>query len=453
MEVEVISRECIKPSSPTIHHHLKPHKLSLLDQFAPSYYFPVLLFYSGSQKYSDLLTSGRSLNLKQSLSETLNLFYPFAGKIKDHVSVEFNDNGVYYVVARMNCSLNECLNNPDHRNSLQKFLPSEAAPFSVPIPGSHVFLVQETSFSCGGIAIGVSVWHGFCDGIGLTSFLKAWSAKAIKSSESETIIPDFSASSIFLPNDTNPTEANVVSLRSRFQRIGIVQTRRFVFDARCLTRLKDKATSTEVKNPTRVEAVCALLSKCVMAAVNRNSRTCKPTFISNAINIRRRALPPLPNLSIGNFVWDTTILSTAMEADISRFILEMREAIAEINEDFVRKLQGDGGLAQIYRLIREMSEDFDSVESVEGVEHVSITSWCNFGLYDIDFGFGKPIWLPVLTSNGMKREFFNLIILMDSKEEKGIEAWVTLDEPEMVALEQDSELLAYASIDPPLMLH
>ena len=45
MEVEIISSESIKPSSPTP-KHLKTHKLSLLDQFIPSIYIPMVLFYT-----------------------------------------------------------------------------------------------------------------------------------------------------------------------------------------------------------------------------------------------------------------------------------------------------------------------------------------------------------------------------------------------------------------------
>jgi hypothetical protein len=84
MEVEIISKECIKPSSPTP-PSLKTYKLSLLDQVVPSAYIPMIFFYPMNKSISHSvvdIVSQRSHLLKQSLSNTLTRFYPFAGKIK-----------------------------------------------------------------------------------------------------------------------------------------------------------------------------------------------------------------------------------------------------------------------------------------------------------------------------------------------------------------------------------
>jgi shikimate O-hydroxycinnamoyltransferase len=73
MEVKMISKECIKPSSPTP-PNLKTHRLSLLDQFGSSGYIPVIFFYPMNQSTSNAavdIVSQRSHSLKQSLSETL----------------------------------------------------------------------------------------------------------------------------------------------------------------------------------------------------------------------------------------------------------------------------------------------------------------------------------------------------------------------------------------------
>ncbi|KAF9588560.1 hypothetical protein IFM89_013412 [Coptis chinensis] len=48
--VEVISKETIKPSSPTL-FHLRTFKLSLIDQYAFPVYVPLVLFYSAKGKY------------------------------------------------------------------------------------------------------------------------------------------------------------------------------------------------------------------------------------------------------------------------------------------------------------------------------------------------------------------------------------------------------------------
>ncbi|KAL2505726.1 HXXXD-type acyl-transferase family protein [Abeliophyllum distichum] len=63
------------------------------------------------------------------------------------------------------------------------------------------------------------------------------------------------------------------------------------------------------------------------------------------------------------------------------------------------------------------------------------TNWSKFGFYDNDFGFGKPIWTSV-TNILIK----NLIIMLNTKKNDGIEAWVHLHEKDMPCFEQDEEI-------------
>lgn len=102
IEVETLAREIIKPSSPTP-HHLRNLKLSLLDQIIPVEQTAVILFYRGNDDTHH--HSHISQQLKQSLSEILKIYYPFAGIIKDHTLIECKDNGVEYVEAQTNCLL------------------------------------------------------------------------------------------------------------------------------------------------------------------------------------------------------------------------------------------------------------------------------------------------------------------------------------------------------------
>ena len=76
MNVEIISKEIIKPSSPTP-HHLRKFKLSFLDQLPPLFHFPIIWFYD-NKKFVDVEPFERSRLLKESLAETLTHFYPLA---------------------------------------------------------------------------------------------------------------------------------------------------------------------------------------------------------------------------------------------------------------------------------------------------------------------------------------------------------------------------------------
>ncbi|PWA86742.1 Chloramphenicol acetyltransferase-like domain-containing protein [Artemisia annua] len=87
------------------------------------------------------------------------------------------------------------------------------------------------------------------------------------------------------------------------------------------------------------------------------------------------------------------------------------------------------------------------IGSVGPIDNYSFTSWCNMGFYDIDFVWGKPSWITGLVGDGAP-VFMNLVTLMDTKSDGGIEAWVNLDQGDMENLQGSQELLAYASVDP-----
>ncbi|KAK4854349.1 hypothetical protein QYF36_022638 [Acer negundo] len=88
----------------------------------------MVLFYSKNDFMTNRLdhqTHKRLAMLKKSLSHTLTRFYPLAGKIKDDLSIECNEEGAYYVETGVNCCLDEFLNQPDIVLLVHKFLPCE----------------------------------------------------------------------------------------------------------------------------------------------------------------------------------------------------------------------------------------------------------------------------------------------------------------------------------------
>ncbi|KAK7845432.1 vinorine synthase [Quercus suber] len=90
VEIEVISKEIIRPSSPTL-THLCHYQLSFIDQKQNPKDNSCIFFYSKSD--GDVIA--KSNKLKQSLSKLLTSYYPLAGRIKDNISVDCNDEGAY----------------------------------------------------------------------------------------------------------------------------------------------------------------------------------------------------------------------------------------------------------------------------------------------------------------------------------------------------------------------
>ena len=170
MGIDIISRDIIRPSSLPI-HHLKPFNLSLLDQFTPTAHVLLILFYSKSPQTSS------TDHLKNSLSKTLNSFYPFSRRMKDNLFIDYYDEGIPYNEARFHCCLSDFLQHPK-MESLSHFLP--CCPYSKePKPMEVAQLaVQVNIFDCGGIGIGLCASHKITDGSTLSAFLSTWAAIA-----------------------------------------------------------------------------------------------------------------------------------------------------------------------------------------------------------------------------------------------------------------------------------
>ncbi|WRX31496.1 hypothetical protein QQP08_023983 [Theobroma cacao] len=447
MEVEVVSEEFIKPASPTP-HHLRTHRISFLDQFIPLIYVPMVFFYMNQETsipLTDIIAfnSKRSQLLKQSLSETLTLFYPFAGRIKDCLSIDCNDEGAYYVEARVDWSLNEFLRHPDS-SFIPELLPAEAS-WTATSAGGYVAMIQVTNFACGGIVIGTFLSHMIADGPAATTFLRCWAAVTRKSGE-EAAYPNFDASFVFPQSEAYPKEATILALFTPFLKTGICWSRRIVFDASAIASLKAKTASSSVPDPTRVEAVSALLCKCLMATFKAKSDFQKPTVINHAVNLRRRAVPPVPKNSMGNFLCMATALVMGEETELDDLVCHLRKEIRKADGDFVKSLQGEGGLLKFCEHIEEMMGKA-SYGAAGETDFIGFTSWCNFGLYEIDFGWGKPAWVTCTASNKSETVFSNTVVFMDTRFGDGIEAWVFLDEQDMAKLEQNEELLAFGSLE------
>ena len=80
MKPEIISRETIKPFSPTPHSQ-RWYKLSVFDQMSYGMYIPIILFYTSNGDDNPVGFSHRLSGLKKSLSETLTRYYPLAERL------------------------------------------------------------------------------------------------------------------------------------------------------------------------------------------------------------------------------------------------------------------------------------------------------------------------------------------------------------------------------------
>ncbi|XP_065847927.1 stemmadenine O-acetyltransferase-like [Euphorbia lathyris] len=445
MEVEIISKQTLKPSSSSTNSHPKIFKNSLLDQLIPSRYASLVLFYPNIKfQNPDVFT--RLNLLKTSLSETLACLYPLAGKIRDDLSIDCNDEGACFVETRVNCSLDEFLTEPDLL-SLKKFLPCEIISDESVI-GTFVTNVQVNVFKCDGIAVGICLSHRIMDGDGLRMFLKMWSGNSTNKSSSE--MSNFAvsgAATLFPADDLLWLRDSSNAMWGSFLKKGNFVTKRFVFYASAIANLKDKAIESGIiSRPTRVEVVSAILWKSMAAASAELNGFRRASLLNHLVNLRRRMEPSLVENTLGNFLWIASAKQDeAAEPEFGDLAGKIREAIARIDNEFVEKMKGKEGKCVMLKSLEEGGE----IGGENGVDYFVFSSWCNFGYYDVgDFGWGEPVWVSGVGGvGGANSMFFNVIMLVDTKCGGGVEAWVTLDEQEMAILERDDDIIRFASLD------
>ncbi|KAI3522215.1 hypothetical protein L1887_11699 [Cichorium endivia] len=165
----IISRETIKPSSPTP-SSLHTYNLSSFDQLIDQKYVSVILFYQNNVN-SNLSANDKVQEIKKSLSQSLTRYYPFAGRLCSPTTtyVDCNDEGVVFVEAQNDRELETFQHITEQDTNLEQLLPDG-------LDGTNIVGVQLNHFACGGMGVAVSMSHIIGDGCTLGSFVNYWAS-------------------------------------------------------------------------------------------------------------------------------------------------------------------------------------------------------------------------------------------------------------------------------------
>ncbi|XP_076924926.1 limonoid 7-O-acetyltransferse-like [Bidens hawaiensis] len=400
-------------------------------------YIPLAFFIPNTNKDSvaDVMNK-RSKHLKETLSEILTRFYPFAGKVKDNLQIECNDQGIYYTEARVNQTLQDFLRHPDDEK-VRGLLPETPNTANSSI-GNYIIRIQVNIFNCGGIGLLTSTSHKIIDGHTNLMLMKAWAVAARGSPE--TISPSFVGAEIF-PN--NPCLE--YSLPSKILATKMLSTKRFVFDSNALALLKAQpvASASSARPPSRMEATTSIIWKAAAQAATkvRQFGPQSPHVLLSMVDLRKRASPPLPEESIGNLVIAAgTICFPSCQLDLPTLMGQQRESIAKVNDVHIESMKGEKGHETFNEILRASNQLMNV--TAEG-DCLVATSLLNTGAYELDFGWGKPIWVYFMNHGIVRR-----VALNETLKGSGVEAIVTLSPDEMEIFECNPELLSYATVDP-----
>ncbi|KAL5837743.1 hypothetical protein ACOSQ3_014912 [Xanthoceras sorbifolium] len=406
MDVEVISREIIKPTSTSLPDH---YKFSYTDQLSPSSYLPLIYYYTSSLDHK-LSKNEISNRLKTSLSQVLNHYYPLVGIVQKNF-IDCKNGGVLVLEARVvNSRLSEILQNPNPEKFVTKFLPDDV--------NNLVLAIQVNYFDCGGIAIGVRMSHKVADGSSIITFIKNWAKTA--RGNIENVCPKIVGTTLFPTKDGVDGKSDLPPEKN-------ITLKRFVFTHSKLSALKEKyvVTSGSAESsrtyPSRYKILSSFIMRRFMASTEIKKEPQRRYMLCSPVNIRKIIDPPLADDSFGNIVGGAiSIVSSDNDIKVEEgnydhgLVKMLTRAISKVNKDSMKKVQ-DGKLD-------------------------SLLVYCRFPIYEADFGWGRPAWV---SSGDVACK--NSTIFMDTKNGNGIEAWVYLTEEDMAKFESDKELLTYAS--------
>ncbi|KAK3200736.1 hypothetical protein Dsin_024151 [Dipteronia sinensis] len=423
IDVEVISREIIKPSTTLPQDH---YKFSHIDKMNPGWHIPLIYFYSVVDQ--KLISKNEISNhLKTSLSQVLSNYYPLVGNVKENF-IDCKNGGVLVLDAQVNCLLSEFLQNPNPDKFVNKFLPEDVNDF--------VLAIQLNFFNCGGIAIGVCVSHKVADASSMITFIKNWAVTA-HGGNVDNVRPKFVGTTLFPTKDGDDWS-------SRFSPEKNITLKRFVFTNSNISALKEKYVVTSKAEssrtyPSRYKTLSSFLWSRYAASTEIKKGPKRSCLLISPINLRKMTDPPLSDDSFGNGA-GVAISIVSSNDDIEDegynygLVSKLTVAISKLNKDFVKKLQN--GKPDLPVVWEGMDENTFKGELV----YFTCSSFCRFPIYEADFGWGRPVWCAAGAVPCR-----NCTILIDTKNEDGIEAWVHLTEEDMAKFETDKELLTYGS--------
>ncbi|KAK7287263.1 hypothetical protein RIF29_00447 [Crotalaria pallida] len=378
--------------------------------------------------------------LKTSLSLTLQHFLPLAGNfVWPHDSetpiVKYttlgDDEGVSLVIAESDADFNHILNNSSspHDDAIESrsFVPHLESSHSF----AHVISLQVTLFQKSGFCIGISTHHAFLDGKSAITFTKAWASMCSSSLESSSpsLDPEFEpffdrnvikdptglnlyftnnwseVAKLFPPEDDDNNNNNATrslkilpfkprvedSIRATFEltRTNLENLKKRVLSKWDTVVIDDEVVFEELLKPQFLSSfvvACAYVSVSIAKAIHGIDKKKEKFAFSFTVDFRARLKPPIPANYFGNCV-----LGESVDTHPTDYIKE--DGFVIVAKKFHNKLKKlDNEVVE--DVVKNVVTKFTALAS-EGVEIIGIVGSNRFGMYGIDFGWGKPVKVDI----------------------------------------------------------
>ncbi|THG21259.1 spermidine hydroxycinnamoyl transferase-like [Camellia sinensis] len=392
----------IRPAEPTPRSGIC---ISDCDQDKPITHAPLIYFYGSLPclSFASIIET-----LKISLSKALVSFYPLAGRLYwttgngGRVALNCNSMGARLYEAESDAKI-EDFGDFCPTPKLRSLVPS--MDYSDPLHQLPLLLVQLTKFNCGGVSLGLATSHIMIDGTSFSHFMSTWAK--IARGEPLDVLPFLDRTLLLARDPPIPPQFNherfnpppLLIGRSDNQEERSKETTVAMFhlsktQVEKLKRMANVGRATNVQSYSRYEAVAGHLWRCTCKArEHENNQITKLYF---AVNFHNRMLPPLPQGYFGNAYLRIAASSQSgelMTRPLGHASSKIREAMEMVTDDYVRsaidlvKVQRDLTRFRTYHTVGSTQGHF------YGNPNIEITSWIGLPLKNVDFGWGKEIYM------------------------------------------------------------
>ncbi|XP_039134094.1 phenolic glucoside malonyltransferase 1-like [Dioscorea cayenensis subsp. rotundata] len=406
------------PSSPPLHpiktlenSTVSPPKGSVPDTSIPLNSFDILwLTYGAVQRLfffklpsfsTSHFISHHLPTFKSSLSLTLQHFFPLCGHVRpsssspDHYEIHYTDgDSVSLILSESTGDFQELSGHqPKDFKKLHPLIPSLTK------ESTSLMALQLTGFpNHGGLCLGVSIKHVVSDGTGFINFVKSWAATNLAG------VPKFTPPLLHRNIISDSEKLYSVNLEA----IRLMEAKLKVFSANvdspddelvCATFSLNKEDIKKIKDSIMSKygsgfaapfhcstfvVACAYMWTCLIRSRKWPSeRTAHFVF---AVDARPRVTPAIPPSYFGNYLgccFTEVKVGDVMDGD---GVHVAAEAIGKAIDELMK-----------HGVLREAEEWPRKLMALSSERPLSIAGSPKLGVYEIDFGWGKPVKVEVTT--------------------------------------------------------
>ncbi|KAF8098632.1 hypothetical protein N665_0261s0002 [Sinapis alba] len=355
---------------------------------SPTLTFKQVFFYRLTELTREHFHSFILPKLKLSLSLVLRNYLPLSGRItwdpqesKPSIVVSEND-AVSVTIAETHADFSLLSGYGQRPASVVHTLIPE---LPVSDDSATVLSIQITLFQGNGFSIGVAAHHGVSDGKTLAMFIKSWAHLCkLGNNIPANLTPSFDRSSLVNVNDVTELDEKMIQLVTSLRKD---KTKTKSLCPNPARKLGDDTRDGSLLHLSTFVIAYAYTWTCLVKARGGDGDRSVSFLLGG--DFRERLDPPLPATYFGNCIF--TVGSYKRKA--KDFTGEKGFVTAvEIQGDLVKGLSS----RKVETVAAEFAVGFDSIG--ESSQVGSVAGSTRFGVYETDFGWGRPVKVDVNVS-------------------------------------------------------